>query len=194
QGLTTTPVIDLRPSTGSTVDIHTSEWSYSIRDRMARAGAAGNHVLLEFGADPTSAAAARAYALTAMDRWLTAVGADTSGQPLRARVAAAKPGDLGDGCYLAGAERVDEPRTYGGAGRCAERFPTFANPRLVAGAPLAMDVQKCRLKPLDVAAYPVTFTPDEMNRLRAVFSDGVCDYSKPGVGQVRPTGTWRSYP
>ena len=30
-------------------------------------------------------------------------------------------------------------------------------------------------------------------RLQAVFSGGVCDYGKKGVGQVRPDGVWQSF-
>ena len=52
---------------------------------------------------------------------------------------------------------------------------------------------KCRLRPLNFADYPVTFTAAEQAELRAAFSSGVCDYGRPGVGQARPRGTWLSY-
>jgi hypothetical protein len=45
-------------------------------------------------------------------------------------------------------------------------------------------VLKCQLKPLLQADYPAgTFTAGQFTRLQAVFADGVCDWSKPGVGQ-----------
>ena len=43
---------------------------------------------------------------------------------------------------------------------------------------------ECQLKPLDPVDYaPVTLTAAQLARLRVVFADGVCDWSKPGVGQ-----------
>ena len=60
----------------------------------------------------------------------------------------------------------------------------------MAGAPIVDDVLKCRLKPIDGKDYKVTFTLDEMLKLRLIFPDGVCDYSKPGVNQERLAGTY----
>jgi hypothetical protein len=68
-----------------------------------------------------------------------------------------------------------------------------ANTRLVAGERLSVDVMKCRLRLLDFADYPVTFTAEEQAQLRETFATGVCDYDQDGVGQVPPRGTWRSY-
>ena len=43
---------------------------------------------------------------------------------------------------------------------------------------------KCQLKAIDVADYaPASFDADQLGRLQAVFDTGVCDWSKPGVGQ-----------
>jgi hypothetical protein len=63
----------------------------------------------------------------------------------------------------------------------------------MAGAPIANDVIKCQLKPLSASAYKVTFTAEEMTRLRRIFPEGVCDWSKAGVEQQRLTGTWQVY-
>jgi hypothetical protein len=64
----------------------------------------------------------------------------------------------------------------------------------VAGAPLADDITKCQLKPINPRDYKATFTPDELQRLRSVFPGGVCDYSKPGVNQVPLGGTYLKLP
>jgi Tannase-like family of unknown function (DUF6351) len=40
------------------------------------------------------------------------------------------------------------------------------------------------LKPIDVNDYDVIFTAAELTRLSAIFPDGVCDWSKPGVNQT----------
>jgi Tannase-like family of unknown function (DUF6351) len=45
---------------------------------------------------------------------------------------------------------------------------------------------------LDYTDYKVTFTDDEKSRLQAVFPEGVCDWSKPGVHQSI-NQTWLSY-
>jgi hypothetical protein len=53
-------------------------------------------------------------------------------------------------------------------------------------------VIKCELKPLDPADYQVRFSPQQRRRLRALFPDGVCDWSVPGVEQQPLAGTWLS--
>jgi hypothetical protein len=46
----------------------------------------------------------------------------------------------------------------------------------------------------DAKTYaPTTFTGPEKLRLAAIFPDGVCDFSKPGVGQAALKGTWLRY-
>jgi len=56
--------------------------------------------------------------------------------------------------------------------------------RIQAGGPVAGDVLKCQLKPLNAADYlPARFSAAQLARLYAAFPDGVCDWSKPGVGQ-----------
>jgi hypothetical protein len=56
-----------------------------------------------------------------------------------------------------------------------------------------MNALKCARKPVNFADYPVTFTADLRARLLAVFPDGVCDYTQPGVGQQAPLGPWLSF-
>jgi hypothetical protein len=62
---------------------------------------------------------------------------------------------------------------------------------MVAGEPVANDVLKCQLKPINTGDYTaVPFTPTELVQLAAIFPQGVCDFSKPGVGQVPLENTW----
>jgi hypothetical protein len=58
---------------------------------------------------------------------------------------------------------------------------------------VASDVLKCVLKPIDRRDYPVAFTAAETADLRAIFPQGVCDYTKPGVEQQPLTATWLSF-
>jgi hypothetical protein len=194
QGLAETAVIDQRLDldlAGFGNDIHTTEWSYVMRARMEAAGTSANQVILENSV--ATIVAANIYELDAMDRWLTAIDADQSHRSLTAKVAANRPADLSDGCFLNNGTQVREPLSYGGAGQCASLFPVASNTRLVAGAPLAMRTLKCALRPLDLSDYPVAFTDAQVAELRAAFPTGVCDYERRGVGQRRPAGTWLSY-
>ena len=197
QGLRETPIIDQRIDldfAGFGNDIHTTEWSFIMRQRLLQAnGTAANQVIIENQATPAELAAASIFELSAMDRWLTAIDADQSARPLAAKVLTDRPADVGDGCYLSPTQRILEPLTDPAGGQCAAQYPVGANTRLVAGEELSLDVMKCRLRPLDFGDYPVTFTADEQAMLRAAFPSGVCDYGRPGVGQVRPRGTWLSY-
>jgi hypothetical protein len=77
------------------------------------------------------------------------------------------------------------------AGECGQLFPAYSTPRLVAGAPLTDDVVTCHRRGIDWSDYLVDFAPAERARLREIFPSGVCDWSKPGVGQLPPRGTWQ---
>jgi hypothetical protein len=73
---------------------------------------------------------------------------------------------------------------------CNQLFPFHGNPRIAAGGPTSQDVVKCQLTGLERDTYSVSFTDDQWIRLQAVFSDGVCDWSQPGVGQRPLEDTW----
>jgi hypothetical protein len=90
--------------------------------------------------------------------------------------------------------RVEEPQSYGANNTtCNTYYPSFKSPRLVAGAPLQNNVIKCELKPINVADYAVKFTSAELDRLKAIFPAGVCDYTMPGVEQTNMRGTWQTF-
>jgi hypothetical protein len=177
-GLAVTPVIDLRVYTDAVSDIHTRFWSFATRQRLVDAnGNADNQVILAYSLFP-SAAQPQAYALAAMDSWLTT---------------GTRPATLADGCWTPTGVLVTEPATWHGAGTCNALYPSFGDTRIAAGAPLADNVLKCRLRDLDLADYPVAFTAEQQARLRATFPDGVCDYSRRGAGQLRPAGVWQDW-
>ena len=58
-----------------------------------------------------------------------------------------------------------------------------SSPRQAAGGPLAENVLKCRLRAIDPMEYGGRLSAVQLTRLRAVLSSGVCDWTKPGVGQ-----------
>jgi len=76
--------------------------------------------------------------------------------------------------------------------QCNTVYPSFAFPRFIAGGPLAADIIKCHLKPLDPADYKVAFSSAEWARLASIFPGGVCDWSRRGV-QQRSVVPWASF-
>jgi hypothetical protein len=80
------------------------------------------------------------------------------------------------------------------SGRCNELYPANSFPRGVAGSALAADIVKCQLKPVSPSDYKVTFSAEEMTRLKQIFQGGVCDWSKPGIDQQPMAGTWQALP
>src|SRR5229473_2393691 len=105
----------------------------------------------------------------------------------RARINAANHGNHGNQVmwrYLTGDYTMSNPVTD--AARCDAdpRLMKHASPRQVAGGSLAENILKCQLKPLNASDYaPVTFSGTQLARLHAAFPEGVCDWSRPGVGQ-----------
>ncbi|GAA1157993.1 DUF6351 family protein [Nocardioides aquiterrae] len=128
-------------------------------------------------------------ALVAMDRWLAAVEADGSREPLAEKIAADRPADVTDRCVVAqAADACDVSELQALQTR-------LSTPRQEAGGPVANDNVACRLTPLDRADFaflPVPFTDAEWATLEQTFSHGVCDWSVPGIGQG-PAQTWLRY-
>ena len=199
-GLATTPIIDYRAylDDANGGNIHLRYHSFSTRERLMKAnGYTDNQVMLtddrRWG-DSLKAPVLR-NALAQMDQWLTKIADDTSKDSKLTRLRRAKPADLVDACWT----RDEHPqkiveRQLPTSGKCNELYPANSFPRGVAGSPLAADVIKCQLKPVSASDYNVTFTTDEMARLKQIFPGGVCDWSKPGVDQQPMAGTWQALP
>jgi hypothetical protein len=190
-GLASMPIIDRRDyndaATGG--DIHTKIHSFSVRERLRNAnGHVDNHVILT--SHPGGGAGVDTTA--AMDKWLTAIKADTSDKTLAQKVVANRPSTLVDGCLINNTFVAETQVAHAGPA-CSAQYPAGTTPRMAAGGPLADDVIKCQLKPLRAADYPgVSFTQSEWLSLQLTFPDGVCDWSKPGVGQ-QPSQPWQSF-
>jgi hypothetical protein len=197
-GLATTPIIDYYTYVDDDPrgNLHMRLYQFTTRARLLRAnGHADNHVLLvqrTYGF--TTASPDLQEALQQMDRWLVAIQADATHDPKPLKVARAKPAGLVDACWSPDhTMKVAEPQTYAGPGMCNTWYPSLPTPRLVAGAPLANDIVKCTLKPIDMSDYAVVFNQDEQARLHRIFPDGVCDWSQPGINQVPLGGTWLTW-
>jgi hypothetical protein len=126
-------------------------------------------------------------ALLAMDRWLTAVRKDDSKRSLPRKIVVNRPKDVHDRCtYGVRVEAAD--------GACVREAETrFGTPREVAGGPRENDVLECALKPLDRSEYGLLGLSDaQFDRLKAVFPEGVCNWSVLGVGQ-QAVVPWQQY-
>lgn len=178
-------IIDLRgPDPGAFHDVYRT---YAMRNRLLRNfGTAANQILWQGPApligDPTFTDAA----IFAMDGWLARVHADQRNVPLSEKIVQDKPASVTDRC-------TDGTGTDVSQAECDAVVQPYGTPRFVAGEPHTDDVLDCQLKPLNRADYlPVTFTDAQWQELQQAFPNGVCDYSKPGVGQG-PTSTWMTY-
>ncbi len=194
-GLGDVPLIDYRAYTDqlSGGDIHMRYQSFSTRARLQAAnGDADNQVMLvESNArglfDANSPVLT--YALDSIDTWIARVKADRRPGSAHGRVSRNRPKDLVDSCWTPGGERIRERQVYRGDTRCNRLYPAYASPRIQAGGPLASNVISCRLAAPVRAAYP-GMKRAEWTRLRSVFAGGVCDFSRKGLDQGSPDGTW----
>jgi hypothetical protein len=166
-------------------DIHTRFHVFSIRERLKQDGEDAPNLVL--WTSPTADLVGQLLGrvpdandpIVLLDEWLTA-----GTRPAAATNRCALP----DGTDLTGGwELYDEP------GPCATAYPIEGDPRTAAGGPLAGDVIKCALQPVDPDAYDVPFTDAQAQRLDAVFPDGVCDWTEPGVGSGPAKGTWLDF-
>ncbi len=191
--LAKTAIIDLRGWDDSNIPpppglgIHHIWRSFSLRARLDGAsGSHDNHVMWRYGtgliAPPASGLILESF-LT-MDRWVAAVRADTSSAPIEDKIVAHRPAEAFDFCYLSTDTTFSTRITDFAVCDADPLLARHASPRQVAGGPLAEDILKCQLRPIDPAEYePAGLSAEQLERLHAVFPDGVCDWSKPGVGQ-----------
>ena len=181
------PIIDYRHYGDRDGNPHDRVRSVQMRLRIERlSGSAANQVLVinpERGFDP----------VRLMDRWLDRIAADNSTENPQRKAARNKPEGLEDYCTGPNDEKIAEPASYKGPGRCNELYPAFGDPRIVAGEPVIGEVLKCALKPVDAKDYKQPLNDAQLARLKTIFPAGTCDFSRPGVGQATLGQTWKTY-
>ena len=191
------PIIDSRG--WDEQGIHYIWRSFAERARIdaANGGNHGNQVMWRYGtallpATPPQIAAVTLHSFLTTDTWLSNLTVSAPKETLnsvrtQAEVIEAKPPAAVDLCYLTGDTNFTTPVTDFAACDADQRLVKHSSPRQIAGGPLAENILKCQLKPLNRADYlPVVFSSDLQARLEAVFPGGVCDWSKPGIGQQPP--------
>lgn len=188
-GLAAVPIIDFRVYRDDIGDVHDAVRSQIMRARLTAAhGHARNQVILTTANTPAASAALAAESLRLMDQWLHNIAQDSRPGTAADKVARNTPAELADACYAATGERITDQA------RCSRLYPLFGNPRLAAGEPLTQDVLKCQLRPVNPADYPQALSAAQVERLKAVFPGGVCDYARPGAQRAALAGTWLTYP
>lgn len=198
-GLAAIPVIDASSNSfryDEDARYHYQWFHFAVRERMRGAnGDVGNHVMwrggvsLAAGASETPEAqhysqVVTARAWDALVAWVSAARADTSDLSDREKTLRNRPADLVDGCWARETEPrfIPEPQTLSAQPdtACNRLFPSYSFARREAGGPLAANIYKCALRPLSAADYPAGMTDAQMQRLRRVFPQGVCDFTQAG--------------
>jgi Tannase-like family of unknown function (DUF6351) len=188
------PIIDSRG--WDEQGIHYIWRSFAERARIDadNGGNHGNQVMWRYGtallpATPAQIAAVTLNSFLTMDTWLSNLTVSAPKETLNSvrsqdEVIAAKPAAAHDLCFLTGDTNFTTPITDFAVCDADPRLMKHSSPRQVAGGPLAENILKCQLKPLNPADYlPVVFSTNQWARLETTFATGVCDWSRPGVGQ-----------
>lgn len=183
-------------STGS--PIHYNWRSFEERARLdVDAGNHANQVIWRYGnslypTTPAHVAALTTFSFTTMDTWLSNLIAAAPKSSLndprtQAQIVAAKPAAAVDFCYLTADVTFTTKITDQAVCDADANLKVYMSPHQVAGGPRTENILKCQLKPLVFTDYTgVTFSGAQQTRLTAAFPTGVCDWSKPGVGQQDP--------
>src|SRR4051794_20345818 len=164
------------------VDIHEQYRALIIRARLDKAHGNHDNDVIWFGQG-----ASFPDPLVSMNNWLNAVEKDHSDKSLAAKIASDRPASVHDICNVAGQD------DFGGAETCRQLAPFGNGTRGPAGMPMTTDILQCQVKPLRREDYaPIQFSDSQWAQLQQLFASGVCDYSKPGIGQ-QPTVGWQTY-
>ena len=179
------PVIDWRHYLEEELDMHNSHQSFSARQRILNRMGHADHQLIWFtDARPERAHDQTMQALEVLHEWVMNIKSNPA-----AGIAGNKPESAVDACFATDGSLIAQGDTVwqgvlddGSAGSCTAAFPLYSTSRIVAGGPIEGSIFKCALKPLDTALSDGTYgnwVPDaaQINQLRAVFPDGVCDYA-----------------
>lgn len=178
-GLASIPIVD-NGAANDAGGYHYGWFHYAVRERLRAANGDSDNFAFWRGAVPAAAT------VTLFENWMNAYKSDTSDDPQIEKVLRAKPANGVEGCWTTSGTFIAEPLVFSSqpVTQCSALFPVYSNTVKEAGGPLAGNVLKCQLKPIDVRDYSVSMTAAEMARLQSIFPTGVCDWSKPGVSQT----------
>ena len=189
------PAIDHRQYMERELDMHNVHQSFAVRRRVVDAMGHSGHLAVWFtDTTPGVAKASQTLeALAVMDEWLANIRANP-----RRSVAQNRPPRAADACFdLQGRPIARGAGVWSGildakpAGACTQAFPIYGTSRTVAGAPIEGSIYRCALKSVDRAVADGTYAPwvpgaADIDTLKQIHPQGVCDYSRPD--QARPPG------
>jgi len=182
--LASMPVVDISGIYNDDDGYHYQWFHFALRERLLAAnGSADNHVMWRGNPVPID----RAWDVFVA--WVAAYTFDHGAGTDRDKVLRHRPAAAVDGCWRDAETFVAEAQTlsHEGSTECNRLFPSWTFPRRVAGGPVAADVLKCAPTPPSRDAYAVAFSDTQWSRLEAVFPDGVCDWTRPGIGRAGVT-------
>ncbi len=185
-GRASIPIIDLRHYLDTELDMHHSFATFSTRKRMIEyAGHADNQIIwmTEKPHSPIH------EAFTALDHWMMNIIEHPEHS-----VVDNKPADLEHTCFdhdanvvAKGATVWDGPWNGKPAGKCLKRYPSHNSSRTIAGGDLKDDIFKCKLEPIEDALQDATYGSIDMSgqidQLKKIFPNGVCNYSEGDAGK-----------
>jgi len=186
------PTLDIRAYVDDEVNVHLYGNTYKLRSRLdALHGDHGTHVMWR-AKGGASVNAMSTSALDTLAEWMDAIAVDDGDLPAAEKVVANRPADAVDACWIGGT-RHDGAAEIGADNICEDTYPPHSFPANRAGKPFDSTALKCRLEPIDYGDYALPFTAAQKGRLEAIFPDGVCDWSKPGVEETDLAGTWQEF-
>ena len=189
----TLPIIQYRNYVDFASDIHSFHRSTAMLARMEKKNGTTDNVA-RWTMPQAGTVNFMRMALLAHDEWQRNLAADKAPGSYAEKVIRNKPAALKNQCWDAAGMTHDHPFNLDDPGVCNTLFPVHQDPRIAAGGPVAGDILKCRLKPLNATDYKVAFSQSEWARLKAIFPQGVCDWSRPGVNQRKLKDTWLAFP
>jgi len=189
----TLPMIQYRNYVDFSNNIHTFHRSTAMLERLQKKNGTTDNVARWTMPEAGTVNFMR-MSLLAHDEWQKNIAADTAGGSYLEKVIRNKPTTLKNQCWDAAGVVHDHPFNLDDPGLCNTLYPVHTDPRIVAGGPRSGDILKCQLKPVRASDYSVAFSSAELARLKAIFPQGVCDWSKPGVKQRPLKDGWLAFP
>jgi hypothetical protein len=191
------PTIDHRQYMERELDMHNVHQSFAVRQRVLER--MGNSDLLVIWFTDTMPGVPKASqsldAIAVMEEWMRNIQKNPNKSIRRNRPARAVDScfDVTGKLIYAGDDAWNGILDDKPAGPCTQRFPIYSTSRIVAGAPIEGGIYKCALKPVDKAVRAGEYAPwtpsaEQVQKLKQIFPDGVCDYSRPDQG--RPWKKW----
>lgn len=189
----TLPIIQYRNYVDFASDIHSFHRSAAMLARMQKKNGTTDNVA-RWTMPQAGTVNFMRMALLAHDEWQRNLAADSAPGSYAEKVVRNKPVGVKNQCWDAAGVTHDHPLDMNDPGFCNALYPVHRDPRIVAGGPIAGDILKCQLKPVRASDYRVAFGSSEWARLQAIFPEGVCDWSRPGVKQRPLEDSWLAFP